>query len=139
MGEQAPFYIFTAFVFTYGTTTLGVSRDLLLTAVLDGVRRLVLHRCRSSAICRIGSAAGAMYMLGAVATGVFGFVYFALLNTGVPALDLPRHRAVAGPARHDVRPAGGADRRVLHRPAALQRRLASAISWPRSSPAAPRR
>ena len=34
MGEQAPFYIFTAFVFTYGTTILGVSRDLLLIAVL---------------------------------------------------------------------------------------------------------
>ena len=34
MGEQAPFYIFTAFVFTYGTTILGVSRNLLLTAVL---------------------------------------------------------------------------------------------------------
>ena len=34
MGEQAPFYIFTAFVFTYGTTVLGATRDLLLTAVL---------------------------------------------------------------------------------------------------------
>src|SRR6186713_2169042 len=34
MGEQAPFYIFTAFVFTYGTTILKVSRNLLLTAVL---------------------------------------------------------------------------------------------------------
>src|SRR5207245_877028 len=34
MGEQAPFYIFTAFIFTYGTTILGVSRDLLLIAVL---------------------------------------------------------------------------------------------------------
>src|SRR5207253_333024 len=34
MGEQAPFYIFTAFVFSYGTGTLKVSRDFLLTAVL---------------------------------------------------------------------------------------------------------
>jgi MFS family permease len=34
MGEQAPFYIFTAFVFTYGTTILHSSRDLLLIAVL---------------------------------------------------------------------------------------------------------
>ena len=34
MAEQAPFYIFTAFIFTYGTTVLGSSRDLLLTAVL---------------------------------------------------------------------------------------------------------
>jgi MFS family permease len=34
MAEQAPFYIFTAFVFSYGTGTLHVSRDFLLVAVL---------------------------------------------------------------------------------------------------------
>jgi len=34
MAEQAPFYIFTAFVFSYGTSTLKVSRDFLLFAVL---------------------------------------------------------------------------------------------------------
>src|SRR5205085_2378716 len=34
MGQQAPFYIFVAFIFTYGTTVLHSSRDLLLTAVL---------------------------------------------------------------------------------------------------------
>ena len=35
MGEQAPFYIFTAFVFTYGTRILHVSRELLLLALLS--------------------------------------------------------------------------------------------------------
>ena len=30
MAEQAPFYIFTAFVFSYGIGTLNVSRDFLL-------------------------------------------------------------------------------------------------------------
>src|SRR6202030_1596768 len=34
MAEQAPFYIFTAFVFAYGVTTLKMSRDFLLVAVL---------------------------------------------------------------------------------------------------------
>src|SRR6202035_912443 len=34
MAEQAPFYIFTAFVFAYGTGTLKMPRDLILTAVL---------------------------------------------------------------------------------------------------------
>src|SRR5499433_1497456 len=34
MPEQAPGYIFGAFVFTYGTTVLGVQRNLLLYAVL---------------------------------------------------------------------------------------------------------
>jgi MFS family permease len=37
MSEQAPFYIFTAFIFFYGTGTLHVSRDLLLTGVLCAV------------------------------------------------------------------------------------------------------
>ena len=31
MAEQAPFYIFTAFVFSYGTAKLEVNRDFLLT------------------------------------------------------------------------------------------------------------
>src|SRR5580692_6901615 len=33
MAEQAPFYVFTAFVFSYGIGTLHVSRNFLLTAV----------------------------------------------------------------------------------------------------------
>src|SRR5258707_9959889 len=36
IGEQAPFYIFTAFIFTYGTTVLHSSRGLLLAGVLAG-------------------------------------------------------------------------------------------------------
>src|SRR6266436_1978496 len=35
MAEQAPFYIFTAFVLTYGRTVLHSARDLLLTALLS--------------------------------------------------------------------------------------------------------
>src|SRR5271166_6053706 len=33
-GQQGPFYIFAAFIFTYGTTVLHSSRDLLLAAVM---------------------------------------------------------------------------------------------------------
>ena len=33
-GQQGPFYIFTAFVFSYGTTVSHSSRNLLLTALL---------------------------------------------------------------------------------------------------------
>src|SRR5580700_6247211 len=36
MAEQGPFYIFAAFIFTYGTTVLHSSRDLLLMALLVG-------------------------------------------------------------------------------------------------------
>jgi metabolite-proton symporter len=85
MGEQAPFYIFTAFVFTYGTTVLGVSRDLILSAVLAGSLLSFFTIPFSGYLSdRIGRKR--MYMLGAALTGVFGFIYFAMLNTQVPAL-----------------------------------------------------
>jgi MFS family permease len=80
MGEQAPFYIFTAFVFTYGTTILGVSRNLLLTAVLTASVVSFFSIPFSGYLSdRIGRKR--MYLLGAATTAVFGFVYFALLNT----------------------------------------------------------
>jgi metabolite-proton symporter len=85
MGEQAPFYIFTAFVFTYGTTVLGVSRDLILAAVLAGSLLSFFTIPFSGHLSdRIGRKR--MYMLGAAVTGVFGFLYFAMLNTAVPGL-----------------------------------------------------
>ena len=34
MAEQAPGYLFNAFIFTYGTQVLGASRDLLLTGLI---------------------------------------------------------------------------------------------------------
>jgi MFS family permease len=59
MAEQAPFYIFTAFVFAYATTTLHMSRDL-------GRRK--------------------MYIIGAIVTGLFGFFYFGMLATAIPVM-----------------------------------------------------
>jgi MFS family permease len=103
MGEQAPFYIFTAFVFTYGTKILGVSRDLLLTAVLTAsvLSFFTIPFCGYLSD-RIGRKR--MYMIGAATTGVFGFVYFALLNTVVPGwiflaivLSLIPHDMMYGP------------------------------------------
>ncbi|MCK1332058.1 MULTISPECIES: MFS transporter [unclassified Bradyrhizobium] len=81
MSEQAPFYIFTAFVFSYGIGTLHVSRDFLLTAVLSAS---VLSFVSIPLCGHISDQIGRknMYMLGAAATGIFGFVYFAMLNTG---------------------------------------------------------
>ncbi|WP_018457303.1 MFS transporter [Bradyrhizobium sp. WSM4349] len=80
MSEQAPFYIFTAFVFSYGIGTLHVSRDFLLTAVLSAS---VLSFVSIPLCGHISDQIGRknMYMLGAAATGIFGFVYFAMLNT----------------------------------------------------------
>jgi metabolite-proton symporter len=85
MGEQAPFYIFTAFVFSYGTAVLKESRDFLLVAVLAASLLSFVTIPLSGHISdRIGRRT--MYVIGAVAMGIFGFVYFALLNTAVGVL-----------------------------------------------------
>jgi MFS family permease len=34
MGEQAPGFVYTAYIFTFGTVVLGASRDFLLTALI---------------------------------------------------------------------------------------------------------
>jgi metabolite-proton symporter len=85
MAEQAPFYIFTAFVFSYGTGTLHVSRDFLLVAVLvASIVSFVSIPLFGHISDRIGRKK--MYMIGAAVCGVFGFIYFGLLNTGSLAL-----------------------------------------------------
>jgi metabolite-proton symporter len=85
LAEQAPFYIFTAFVFSYGVGTLKVSRDFLLVAVLAAsILSFVSIPLFGHLSDRIGRKK--MYMIGAAVTGVFGFVYFGLLNTGSATL-----------------------------------------------------
>lgn len=85
VAEQAPFYVFTAFVFSYGVNTLKLSRDLLLIAVLAGsILSFVSIPLFGHISDRIGRRR--MYMIGAAVTGVFGFVYFWLLNSGSPVL-----------------------------------------------------
>ncbi|MGL5165186.1 MAG: MFS transporter [Afipia sp.] len=82
MAEQAPFYIFTAFIFSYGTGTLHVSRDFLLTAVLTAsVLSFFSIPFFGYLSDRIGRKT--MYMIGAVVTGIFGFIYFGMVSTGV--------------------------------------------------------
>jgi MFS family permease len=83
MGQQAPFYIFVAFIFTYGTTVLHGSRDLLLTAVLVATAVSTVTMPLSGFISdRIGRKR--LYLIGAVAMGIWAFVYFAMLNTMLP-------------------------------------------------------
>jgi metabolite-proton symporter len=85
MAEQAPFYIFTAFVFSYGTTNLKMSRDLILAAVLVAALVSFVTIPLSGHISdRIGRRR--MYLIGAVVTGLFGFAYFAMLDTAIPWL-----------------------------------------------------
>ncbi len=85
MAEQGPFYIFAAFVFTYGIKVSGASRDLLLSALLVASALSVVTIPLSGFLSdRIGRKR--MYLIGAVATGVFAFVYFAMMNTGASGL-----------------------------------------------------
>lgn len=85
MSEQAPFYIFTAFIFAYGTSALHASRDLLLAAVLvASCVSFVSIPLFGHISDRIGRKN--MYLLGVVTVGIFGFIYFGLLDTMSSAL-----------------------------------------------------
>jgi MFS family permease len=85
MAEQAPFYLFTAFVFAYGTGILGLNRDFLLLLVLGAAMiSFITIPLFGHLSDRFGRKR--VYMLGAAVTGVYGFAYFALLDTKVAAL-----------------------------------------------------
>ena len=103
MAEQAPFYIFTAFVFAYGTTTLHMSGNLILTAVLVASCVSFLTIPLSGHISdKIGRRK--VYLIGAAVTGLFGFLYFGMLDTMIPSavfiaivLSLIPHDMMYGP------------------------------------------
>jgi metabolite-proton symporter len=103
MGEQAPFYIFTAFVFSYGTSALKESKDFLLIAVLAAsvLSFFTIPFCGHLSD-RIGRKN--MYLLGAATMLVFGFIYFGMLDTSNPVwiflaivLSLIPHDMMYGP------------------------------------------
>jgi MFS family permease len=103
MAEQAPFYIFTAFVFAYAVGTLKMPRDFTLTAVLVAACvSFVTIPLAGHLSDRIGRRR--MYLIGAVVTGVFGFLYFAMIDTAAPwlvflaiVLSLIPHDLMYGP------------------------------------------
>ena len=85
MAEQGPFYVYAAFVFVYGTKVSGMSRDFLLTAVLVATAISGITTPLAGHISdRIGRKR--MYLIGAVTTGVFAFIYFTMMNSMVPGL-----------------------------------------------------
>jgi MFS family permease len=103
MGEQAPFYISSAFVFAYGTGTLHLPRNFLLSALLTWtVISFFMTPFSGHLSDRFGRKR--IYMLGAALTGAYGFVYFGLLDTGIEplvflaiALSLVPHDLMYGP------------------------------------------
>src|SRR4051812_29814999 len=80
MAEQAPFYLFITFVLTYGTEHLELERDSLLNDVLIaaaiGFVSVPFFGFLSDLIGR-----RLVYGIGIVATAVFAFPYYGLLNS----------------------------------------------------------
>jgi MFS family permease len=85
VSEQAPFYIFTAFIFAYAVGTLHMSRDFILISVLVAACVSFVTIPLSGHISdRIGRRK--MYMIGAASVGLFGFLYFGMVDTAIPSL-----------------------------------------------------
>ncbi|HUI12543.1 MAG TPA: MFS transporter [Xanthobacteraceae bacterium] len=84
MSEQAPFYVFTAFIFAYAVGTLKMDRDFILTAVLVAACVSFFTIPISGHISdRIGRKN--MYLIGVVTMGLFGFLYFGMVDTAIPS------------------------------------------------------
>jgi MFS family permease len=83
--EQAPFYLFTVFVYTYGVTALKFQRQFLVFAVsaaaLISFIAIPLFGHLSD---RIGRKT--MYMIGIGVMAVWGFAYFGLYSTAIPVV-----------------------------------------------------
>jgi len=84
MGQQSPFYIFTAFVFAYGVGTLHMSRDFILTAVtIASCVSFISIPLFGHISDRIGRKK--MYLIGSAVCALFAFPYFGLLDTAIPS------------------------------------------------------
>jgi MFS family permease len=103
MAEQAPFYIFTAFIFAYAVGTLKMDRNLILAAVMvAAVVSFVTIPLSGHISDRIGRRK--MYLIGVVTVGLFGFMYFGMVDTAIPSavfiaivLSLIPHDIMYGP------------------------------------------
>jgi metabolite-proton symporter len=84
MSEQAPFYVFTAFIFAYAVGTLHMSRNLILGAVMVAACVSFVTIPLSGHISdKIGRRN--MYLIGVVLMGLFGFLYFGMVDTAIPS------------------------------------------------------
>ncbi len=102
-GQQAPFYLFTTFLVSYGTGTLHLSKDFLFSCVLAAsCVSLVTTPLFGYLSDRFGRKR--MYVLGAFVMMAFAFPYYMLIDTQIPILvafaiiiSLPVHDMQYGP------------------------------------------
>ena len=87
MGQMVPAFVYAAFFFTYGMKVVGASRDFLLVVMLIASFFSFFTIPFSGHLSdRIGRKQ--IYIFGAVATGLFAFAYYAMLDTAIPGLIL---------------------------------------------------
>ncbi len=81
MSEQAPFYLFTVFVIAYATgPAVGVTKPFVLSAItVAALVSFISIPLFGHLSDRIGRKR--MYLIGVVTVGVYGFIYFGLLDT----------------------------------------------------------
>ncbi len=80
--EQAPFYLFTTFLLSYGVKTLKLSSNLLYAAlIITAVFSFVMMPIYSSISDRFGRKR--WYMIGSVLMAAWAFPYFLLLQTKI--------------------------------------------------------
>lgn len=85
VSEQAPFYVFTTFALAYGTKTLHLTTNFMLTCVLLAAALSLLTVPLAGYLSdRFGRKL--IYLVGVVAVGVYAFPYFGLINTAVAPL-----------------------------------------------------
>jgi MFS family permease len=81
IASNACFYVIITWTISYGTTTLGLSRELMLGCIMFGslcmIPALILVAHASDRVGRYG-----LFKLGCAATGLWSFAFFPLLETG---------------------------------------------------------
>jgi MFS family permease len=85
ISEQGPFYIYTSFIFVYGTAALGFDRNFILIPVLVAAALSIITIPVSGHLSDL-LGRKPVYIAGIIGTGIWGFVYFGMLDSRVAVL-----------------------------------------------------
>jgi MFS family permease len=85
ISEQGPFYIYTSFIFVYGTTGLGFDRNFILIPVLVAAALSIITIPLSGHLSDL-LGRKPVYLAGIIGTGIWGFVYFGMLDSRIAVL-----------------------------------------------------